>query len=199
MAVSYCGGCGEPSREDERFCIGCGHSLRRQTGASVVPGALNSARREHEILLQHALTLLARNEAGTALAVLEPLCAERPLWAVARAYLGIALLRLARVADARAELEEAVRRAPESFICHAKYGEFLARLGFYDQAIVEIDAALAVTPPDVDSRYAAMELRQFAKDKSKGLFYRKAAYPSFSRLMPRRRPHQSTVASERGI
>jgi Tfp pilus assembly protein PilF len=113
----------------------------------------------------------------TAIGSLEQLIAERPDWAIARAYLGIAYLRATRVADAREALEAAVQIAPASFICRSKYGEFLARLGFYDQAKDQLDVALSMPAPDNDSRYAAMELRQFCKDKSKGIFYRQSEFP----------------------
>jgi tetratricopeptide (TPR) repeat protein len=105
---------------------------------------------------------------------------------------------LARVADAREDLEAAVRLEPESFICRSKYGEFLARLGFYDQAMRELDIALSLTAPDADSRRAAMELRQFSKDKAKGIFYRQTAYPKLGRLSPGRLFRQPQSALGRG-
>ena len=117
-----------------------------------------------------------------ALGELELLVAARPEWAVGRAYLGIAHLRLNEVGNAREHCERAVAEAPESFICHAKYAEVLARLGFYDQAIRECDSALAATPPDTATEMAARELRAFCKEKGKGLFYRQLAAPSRMRL-----------------
>ena len=186
MAVTYCGGCGRPATEGDAFCTGCGRQL--VATASNAPTSEGTASSEDGIALRHAVGLLARGEARTAVVTLERLCVERPEWAIARAYPGIAYLRLTRVADARAELETAVRIAPESFICRTKYGEFLARLGFYDQAMAQIDVALKLQPPDSESRLAALELRQFCKDKGKGLFYRQTAYPKwpFARLFSMR-------------
>lgn len=205
MAVIYCGQCGQPAAAREFFCVACGTRLRRPDGNVAEEGAGLSAEvveavlADDRIALRHALGLLARREHGAAVRVLERLCAERPQWAVARAYLGIAYLRATRIAEARWELEEAARQAPASFICRAKLGEFLARLGFYDQGMEELDIALALAAPDSESRHAAMELRQFCKDKSKGIFYRKTAYPNIGRLMPRRRSHAAqTVQLERG-
>jgi Tfp pilus assembly protein PilF len=129
--------------------------------------------------------MLARNDVPGALAILEPLCADEPSMAIARAYRGIAYLRLVRVADARDELEEAVRLAPESFICRSKYAEFLGRLGFFDQAVAQLDAALAVSAPDLESRRAAIELRQFCRDKAKGIYYRHTGRPKLSNLLPK--------------
>jgi len=200
MAVSYCGACGAEARDGESFCVACGQSLRRPDTAVVAQsGPADAAKRQDQIVFQHALNLLARQDPATASGILERLVDERPDWAVARAYLGVALLRMTRVADARAELEQAVRQAPKSFICHMKYGEFLARLGFYDQAMRELDVALALPAPDAESSRAAMELRQFAKDKGKGLFYRETGYPSLSRLLPRRRTSHHAVQTERGV
>ena len=190
MSLRYCGNCGRAAATGESFCVACGLRLRPVSisdgEASGATTTANPAFRDDQIALRHAVGLLAKREVATAVTVLERLCDERPDWAVARAYLGIAYLRVTRIADARAELEEAVRMAPESFICHSKLGEFLARLGFYDQAMRELDVALALPPPDSESFHAAMELRQFTKDKSKGIFYRQTGYPQLGRFSPAR-------------
>lgn len=198
MNTRYCGHCGHQATKEDSFCVGCGKHLRAVSEVPADVAPTDTAQREDQIVLRHALELLARREVSTALTVLEKLCAERPEWAVARAYLGIAYLRTTRVADAREELEAAVQLAPDSFICRSKYGEFLARLGFYDQAMRELDIALSLPAPDGESRYAAMELRQFSKDKSKGLFYRQNAYPKLGRLLPTRFFRQPAPIPERG-
>lgn len=190
MSLRYCGSCGQAATIEEAFCIACGLHLRPLAGpdgeAAEAARTGDAALREDQIALGHAVGLLARREVATAVSVLERLCDERPDWAVARSYLGIAYLRATRIAEARAELEEAVRMAPGSFICRTKLGEFLARLGFYDQAMRELDVALSMTPPDSESYHAAMELRQFSKDKSKGIFYRETGYPKLGRFSPAR-------------
>ena len=199
MTPRYCGGCGEGVLADESFCVSCGQRLRREPVEAVAAGASQGEDGEDQVALRQALGLLATRDVPGAVAALEALCGERPDWAVARAYLGIAYLRAARIADSRAELEEAVRMAPGSFVCRSKLGEFLARLGFYDQAIRELDIALAMRPPDSESRHAAMELRQFCKDKAKGIFYRQTAYPNLGRLSPGRLfRHAQPAFSERG-
>lgn len=199
MAVTYCGGCGRPAPDGDAFCAGCGRQLVAATSNETT--SARTASGEDAIALHHAVGLLARGEPRTAAVALERLCAERPQWAVARAYLGIAYLRLTRVADARVELETAVGIAPDSFICRTKYGEFLARLGFYDQAMAQVDVALKLQPPDSESRLAALELRQFCKDKGKGLFYRETAYPKwpFARLFSKRpAPGRQPITSGEG-
>ena len=194
-AVSFCGHCGEHARPDERFCVACGNALRAATDAPTAAGPEAGH-------LRHAVELLAGSEHERALNELKAICQAEPANAVARAYLGIAHLRLAQVADARFELEEAVRMAPGSFICRSKLAELLARLGFYDQAQSQLDIALSLQPPDSDSRLAAMELRQFCKDKAKGLHYKHLAYPRLrlGSLVPRRKARQAALAAatERG-
>jgi len=187
----FCGACGSRSEPEATFCVDCGARLR---SAPESADPRDDIAPEDRTVLRHAVELIARREVATAITVLERLCAEQPKWGLARAYLGIAYLRATRVADSRAELEEAVRLSPGSFICHMKYGEFLARLGFYDQAVRELDLAFRVPAPDGDTRQAAMALRQFSKDKSKGLFYREISPPRFHlrHFLPRRFVHAGT-------
>jgi tetratricopeptide (TPR) repeat protein len=199
MAVSYCGRCGEADRSEDFFCTSCGHRLRAvQAGRD---GA-TAAGTDDLVALRHAVDLLGRGEPAVALTVLERLCAEQPGWAAAKAYLGLALLRLTRVGDARVALEEAVRAAPESFICRSKYAEFLAQLGFYDQAVRELETALRIGAPNADSQRAARELLAFSREKAKGLYYRHTASPARIRLknlLPRRlAPRGAPVPMERG-
>jgi tetratricopeptide (TPR) repeat protein len=199
MAMKYCGQCGEPAPAADAFCTSCGRQLRA-TAAAPSPGDPVDRREaaghgDDGIAFRHAVALLAGGDAKAAVYALERLTAEQPAWAVARAYLGIAYLRLARAGDARQQLEEAVRLAPESFICRAKYGEFLARLGFFDQAFQQLDLALALPPPDGESRHAAMELRQYSKDHAKGIYYRKTGYPRFGGLARIFRPGRAITIS----
>ena len=222
MAMIFCGHCGESAIASELFCVSCGGKLRlpahgaatdvvSSQAAAFEPSmpsmaSMPSSQRDADatvaaatvleedgIALRYALDLLAKGDAKTAKVILLRLTEEQPRWAVARAYLGIAYMRLTEVADARVELERAVADDPESFICHSRYAELLARLGFYDKAMRQLDVALDLGAPDTDSRYAAMELRQFCKDKSKGIFYRELAYPKFSvgRAWPFRRANKA--------
>jgi Tfp pilus assembly protein PilF len=179
MDVKFCGQCGDPVQPTNRFCSACGASLL------AVSEGTEAVRDNRTLRLRAACELLSRGEPAAALGILDALCGEDPSFALARAYRGIAFLRLVRVPDARAELEEAVRLAPESFICRSKYAEFLARLGFYDQAAQQLDLALALPIPDLESKHAAIELRQFSHDKAKGIYYRRTARPRLSALVPR--------------
>ncbi|MEO8540337.1 MAG: zinc-ribbon domain-containing protein [bacterium] len=176
MDVKFCGQCGEAVQPSNRFCSSCGVAL-----AAVAPSATETA----QARLRAGVELLARSDNEGSLAILNALVNDEPTFAVARAYRGLANLRLVRVGDAREDLEESIRQAPDSFICRSKYAEFLARLGFFDQAVTQLDAALLLAPPDVESKLAAIELRNFSRDKAKGLYYRPLRYPDFSRLKPR--------------
>jgi len=187
MSTSFCGHCGETAQVGERFCVACGQALRRPAAESPPAGAASRVSGGPEEL-RHAIRLLADGEPAAAASELEAICAAKPGFAVARAYLGIAYLRTTRVDDARVEVEEAVRLAPRSFICLTKHAEFLARLGFYDQAFVQLEEALKLEPPDTVSRIAALELANFCKDKSKGIYYRSSPSPLAFRprnLLPR--------------
>lgn len=179
MDVKFCGQCGESVQPGSRFCSQCGSALYAVAERAPAPATTADPR------LRAACELLSKNDVAAAALILDALCADEPGNAVARAYRGIAYLRSTRVADARDELETAVRLAPSSFICRSKYAEFLARLGFYDQAVTQLDAALALPVPDAESRHAAFELRQFCRDKAKGIYYRRTARPKLSNLLPK--------------
>jgi Flp pilus assembly protein TadD len=58
-----------------------------------------------------------------------------------------------RVAEALAELDEAVRLAPRSARAHAYRGVALARAGRLAEALQEYDASLAIAPGDEDVLY----------------------------------------------
>ncbi len=225
MAMIFCGHCGESATASELYCVSCGGKLRLPATRSAE--AISSPAHPSEVLavvdvlelvdiahsgdasanahpqgedaiaLRHAVDLLAKGDAKAAKYILLRLTEERPAWGVARAYLGIAYMRLTEVADARFELEKAISDEPGSFICHSRYAELLARLGFYDKAMRELDIALDLGAPDTESRYAAMELRQFCKDKGKGIFYKELAYPKFNlgRGWPFRRASKADVTT----
>ena len=197
MVAAFCGRCGLRAEAEEAYCVACGTALRRAEAPRVAdPSATELAPSGDErIVLQHALKLLGGGEPLAAHGVLTRLCDENPQWAIPRAYLGIACLRLIRVADAREHCEVAIALAPDSFICRTKYAEFLAKLGFYDKAVAECDLALRFATPDMQSELAARELREFCKTKAKGIFYRELVYPSrirFRNLLPGRFQHPVT-------
>jgi predicted Zn-dependent protease len=134
-------------------------------------------------VLAGAVDRIASGFPTEAVDALQQLCAEHPDWAVARAYYGTALLGAHRVVEARETLEDAIALAPESFICHMRYGEYLARTGFYDRAAHELEIALHLPAPDTGARDAAAMLRSFCRQRARGMFYRET--PNLrSRLQP---------------
>lgn len=205
MVAAFCGRCGLRAEAEEAYCVACGAALRRAESPRANEAAVESAPSGDErIVLQHALKLLGGGEALAAHGVLTRLCEENPEWAVPRAYLGIACLRLIRVVEARDHCEAAIALSPDSFICRTKYAEFLAKLGFYDKAVAECDIALRFAAPDMQSELAARELREFCKTKAKGIFYRELVFPSRIRirnLLPGRFQHPVTQPKpvERGL
>lgn len=174
----FCSACGAHGFASDAFCVDCGAQLRPPGGLS--PGREPAPTSKPTVAA--AVALLSHGRPVESACLLEGLLAEDPGDAVARAYLGLAYLRMTRVADARVELEEAVRLAPDSFICRTKLAEFFARLGFFDKAVHHLDVALAGRTPDTVSELAARELRTFCHEKGKGLFYRPTAAPSQLRL-----------------
>ncbi len=206
MVAAFCGRCGLRAEAEEAYCVACGTALRRAEAPRVAESSESepAPSGDERIVLEHALKLLGSGEALTAHGVLTRLCDEHPQWAIPRAYLGIACLRLIRVADARDHCEAAIALAPDSFICRTKYAEFLAKLGFYDKAVAECDIALRLAAPGMQSELAARELREFCKTKAKGIFYRELVSPSRIRvrnLLPGRfqRPVTQPKPVERGL
>ena len=174
MTTRFCGQCGREAAIDDRFCTSCGHPCAAVEAEHAPPvGAAADGRNP----LKAAVALLAAGHNEAAAAALEELVRGAPAWAAARSYLGIAYLRCTRVAEARRELEEALETAPRSFICLTKYAEFLARLGFYDQALERLDAALMGDAPDGLRASRQSELARFCKERVKGIYYRQTASP----------------------
>ncbi len=128
-------------------------------------------------MLQHAHHLLVTGNVSEAIPLLEQLRTEHPERTALRAYLGVAYLRAARVIEAQVAIEAALRLTPDDFTCRMAQGEFFARLGFYDKAVMQLDRALGLVTPGDEAYRAAFELRRFCQEKSKGLFYRQTALP----------------------
>ena len=193
MEVRFCGACGHTIHHTHFFCQSC--------GAKITLGASEASGLDHAATpgLSTAALLLSRSDFAKAIELLESLRDQHADSAIVRAYLGIAYLRACRVADAREELELAVKMAPESFICRSKLGEFFARLGFYDLALEQLDVAIGVTPPNAEAKLAALELRQHCREKSRGLYYRPLRYPSIHFHMPRWRGNSQSASLQRNV
>jgi tetratricopeptide (TPR) repeat protein len=170
LAVSMhsCVSCGQSVSSDAPFCAVCGTGL---SGRDVSPAAVDV------LLKAHRALDLGSN--ADAIPQLESLCEIYPLWPSARISLGIAYLRVARVYESEDALTAAEALEPDSFACEVAWGEYHARLGFYDRALKRLNRALELTPPTLIAYTAAVELRRVCREKSRRLYYRKAVLPGF--------------------
>lgn len=167
VAARSCASCGQSMSSGARFCAGCGVAVQGDLSSVAVDALLQAHR---------AIDLGVNAEA---IPQLEALCLAYPTWSSARVSLGIAYLRAARVYEAEDALTAAEALEPGSFACEVAWGEYHARLGFYDRALERLNRALELSPPTLIAYTAAVELRRVCRDKSKHLYYRKAVLPGF--------------------
>lgn len=171
------------SSSRDQFCIACGRQLRLPD--SPVARNVRPAEDATAGMLQHAHHLLVTGNVKEAIPLLEQLSTEYPERTALRAYLGVAYLRAARVIEAQVEIEAALRLTPDDFTCRMAQGEFYARLGFYDKAVMQLDRALGLVTAGDQTYRAAFELRRFCQEKSKGLYYRQTALPRMPQMLRR--------------
>lgn len=135
-------------------------------------------------ILERAVASIGRGRYCDAASELSEAVQAWPEWAPARAYMGLAYLRLGEVDEARHECETAMMIAPTSFICRFVFAEYWARLGYYDRAMEQLDEAVGLTAPSVQSLLAALDFRRYCRDRAKGIYYRRTAFPRLDRLWP---------------
>ncbi len=178
--AAFCTACGAGADLDDRFCSACGNELRLpHLVASQMAPEVETDR------LRRAHQLLVTGDVHGAIPLLEQLVADRPDWPALRAYLGVAYVRMARVTEAQTAIEEALGQDPHDFTCRMAYGEYYARLGFYDKAVGQLNLALTSATPGEEPYRAAFELRRFCADKAKTLFYRETALPRLPKALQR--------------
>lgn len=189
-SLRYCTSCGGSTSRDDRYCAQCGHALSApDTSTTIGEGERETA------ALRQAHYLLVTGRVAEAIPLLQRLREERPDQPALAAYLGVAYLRVARVHEAQVAIETAIELAPSDFTCRMAYGEYFARLGFYDRAVAQLDRALGLVAPSDEAYRAAFELRRFCQEKTKGLVYRRTALPRMPRLFRRASRHQRGVAT----
>ncbi|WP_376788633.1 tetratricopeptide repeat protein [Thermoflexus sp.] len=134
--------------------------------------------------LEQALHALAEGRAAEAEAMFQQIaCAESGVvGGLAWAYLG--RLRMLRfdVEGAREALERALHQASDHFVVRLERGAFFLRLGFYPEAMVELEAALRSAPEGV-AREHIYRLLQRAWEQGKGSFVRRAVLPDLRRWL----------------
>lgn len=95
---------------------------------------------------------------------------------LAWAYLGrLRMLRL-DVEGAREALERALHQAPDHFVVRLERGAFFLRLGFYPEAIAELEMAMRSAPEGM-AREHVYRLLQRAWERGRGSFVRRAVLP----------------------
>lgn len=131
---------------------------------------------------------LQRGRYADALPLLAFAVEHDPHHAHAHAYLGMAYLHTYQPVEARAALDEALALAPDDFVVNLKYGELLARLGYFRESISSLDRALAVPSPDAASLAFARRLQLYARQRAVNTFTRPVGrFPAVKRLFRRNR------------
>lgn len=128
--------------------------------------------------LEAALQALEAGQWEAAEARLRAIAAEdpSPIGGLAWAYLGrIHMLRF-QMEEARLAFERALQQAPDHFVVRLERGVFFLRLGFYPDAIAELEAALQRAPAG-PAREHAYRLLQRAWERGRGSFVRRAVLP----------------------
>ena len=195
--MQYCTHCGSPCSDAARFCAACGSRLAPPAATvdaltegyeRLAHGDTEEARRSLEralsetpdqpdVYLGLGVALLRQKEWAGAAGYLERAQALLPTDGVVHAYLGAARLGQFRVAEARALLDEALALAPQDFIVRLKRGEFFLRLGFYAEAVVELQAAVRLPVTEDASRDYARRLLVEARERAKQSITRRVALP----------------------
>ena len=110
-----------------------------------------------------AVAHLRRQENEPAIEHLKKSLEYRPA-PVTHAYLGAALLDEYQVAAAREHLDRAVELGPEEMLVYLKYGEFNYKLGFYPQAVENLEKAVRLQAPnEATARYLVALLEKARK------------------------------------
>ena len=157
-------------------------ALRR--GAAEDVRRMLDGREEVKALVLRGICELRDGHHGAAVPILERAIALDPSDAVAHAYLGLALVVMAKVTSARRVLDRALELAPQSFVVHLIEAQYSYRLGFYPMAVKQLEATLALGAPDTDSYALATNLLRLARDRARGNFVRETSFAgTWRRLM----------------
>ncbi len=194
----FCPECGRQCEKSAQFCQRCGARLEEmprwavpmleqgytalqqgdlERALALLAEACSVAPDDPRAHLGLAIAHLHRGDLNQAEAALRRTLDLDPAQAVAHAYLGALLVRHYQVADARVEMDLALKHGPGEFIVRLKRGEFFYRLGFFPDAVAELRTALALPAPSPESRLVAQELLMQARDRAKGSFTRQAVFP----------------------
>jgi tetratricopeptide (TPR) repeat protein len=82
-----------------------------------------------------------------------------------------------QVEEAGALYDEAIALARESFLARLRRGEFLARLGRYQDALADLSLALRLQAPDFAATLHCQQLQRWVASKASGGFIRNTGPP----------------------
>jgi tetratricopeptide (TPR) repeat protein len=121
--------------------------------------------------------------ADEAAARLRASLAETPGDIEARLILAQAQFERGAITEAGALLDEAANLGPDRFDVRLRRGEFFARLGIYQRAFAELDAARRLPVPDFASLLYCEELRRWVAERARLAVLREPALPPAPRWL----------------
>ncbi len=141
-----------------------------------------------------AMAYLEQEKTEEAMQSLRNALSVDPIYASARAYIGILLLGLHDVDEAQREFEQALHDDPTNLLVHIKYAEFYYRLGFYPRAVALLEQGLKA-PHRANEHVVAMarSLLTQSRQKSKTIIVRdppdpRAIFQFVKQLCKKKRP-----------
>lgn len=195
MTTVYCTACGSSLATSDAFCRACGAAQRDPDSQPTAYGAgVEALQQGRRALAVDLLTQAAAETPDCAQAwlALGTGCRQADQLEAAEAHLrrslalaesgvgwaqlGLVLLGRYAIDDAREALDRAVVLAPDEFSVRGCRAEYFWRLGFWLDALTELEAAVACAP-DAASLTQARRVLTEARQKAAGSFRRGAVLP----------------------
>lgn len=178
-SAAFCPDCGFQLWSQWGFCPRCGRSLddlhlslwQQVDGIAAPPVAARSPAAEE------ALALLRSGLALEGEARLRASLHEAPADVELRLLLAETLVQRFEIQEAGALLDEATALAPGEFLVRLRRGEFLARLGRYTDALLDLEVAKGLAAPDFASMLYCTQLRRWVAERAASSFVRQATLP----------------------
>ena len=179
IGTGFCPGCGMQLFSQWGFCPRCGRtlddlhiSLWESAEAPLAPPPAGESESARE-----ALALLRSGLIAEAEQKLRASMREAPADIELRVILAGVLFQRFDVQEAGALYDEAVALAPNDFIARLRRGEYLARLGRYEDATADLTAALRLPAPDFATMLHCQQLQRWVATKATGSFIRNTGPP----------------------
>ena len=186
-STGFCPGCGMQLFSQWGFCPRCGRTLddlhvslwENSGGPLTPPPAVHSGE------ANDALELLRDGLVAEAEQKLRASMREAPADVELRIILAGVLFQRYDVQEAGALYDEALALAPDDFIVRLRRAEYLARLGRFTDALVDLDAARRLPAPDFPTLLYCQELQRWVVSKASGSFVRNTGPPKAVAWMKR--------------